>query len=224
MVILSVLQWGRNFIVAETGARRSQTGFKCRASMGPQLYRCGDPTAIITPVTTPAMLQWGRNFIVAETSRLEIRVPSTSYALQWGRNFIVAETDSSRNNLHQPHRASMGPQLYRCGDGGLSTRPYLPLKSFNGAATLSLRRRHGNTACLWSSRKASMGPQLYRCGDGSSITQYRSRHCVLQWGRNFIVAETFDVASGAAVTFKLQWGRNFIVAETLSPSTHCRPM
>ena len=46
---------------------------------------------------------------------------------------------------------------------------------------------------------------------------------LLQWGRNFIVAEMRRVA--ATITFQemLQWGRNFIVAEmqiTAMPASH----
>ena len=36
----------------------------------------------------------------------------------------------------------------------------------------------------------------------------------LQWGRNFIVAETTIVLTQLIDAQVLQWGRNFIVAET----------
>ena len=87
----SELQWGRNFIVAEI-------------------------TPTIEEWVTITELQWGRNFIVAETVMFVRSAPWT-YQLQWGRNFIVAET---RRGYHRPLRlyyASMGPQLYRCGNG-----------------------------------------------------------------------------------------------------------
>ena len=60
--------------------------------------------------------------------------------LQWGRNFIVAET--RRNNAHHWRKcaASMGPQLYRCGNGAADQKDAGKLL-------------------------ASMGPQLYRCGN-----------------------------------------------------------
>ena len=35
-----------------------------------------------------------------------------------------------------------------------------------------------------------MGPQLYRCGNLEIIETSKSLDVVLQWGRNFIVAET----------------------------------
>ena len=59
----------------------------------------------------------------------------------------------------------MGPQLYRCGNDG---------------------RRHEGDHRL----DASMGPQLYRCGNASQLQPEPGRACALQWGRNFIVAET----------------------------------
>ena len=34
-----------------------------------------------------------------------------------------------------------------------------------------------------------MGPQLYRCGNAYMYPADRQSRCVLQWGRNFIVAE-----------------------------------
>ena len=37
---------------------------------------------------------------------------------------------------------------------------------------------------------ASMGPQLYRCGNDSSVGSVIGLYSALQWGRNFIVAET----------------------------------
>ena len=84
-------------------------------------------------------LQWGRNFIVAEIAANKhnaVRI----YKLQWGRNFIVAEIDTR----------------------GGSART--PTASFNGAATLSLRK--------------STNP----------LDEFENVS-VLQWGRNFIVAE-----------------------------------
>ena len=61
------------------------------------------------------MLQWGRNFIVAEIDD-DCFITMDGKVLQWGRNFIVAEIGiGSREALDQA-RASMGPQLYRCGN------------------------------------------------------------------------------------------------------------
>ena len=92
-------------------------------------------------------------------------------------------------------------------------RPALTRPCFNGAATLSLRKfkrlgndardslkasmgpqlyRCGNTHCRIFCRRyllASMGPQLYRCGNSHSFSVILRHMAVLQWGRNFIVAE-----------------------------------
>ena len=58
----------------------------------------------------------------------------------------------------------MGPQLYRCGN----------------EAIFHYRQTR---------RSASMGPQLYRCGNSHDRQRKAFRDAVLQWGRNFIVAE-----------------------------------
>ena len=158
--------------------------------MGPQLYRCGNPAGS-PPWVIPreVMLQWGRNFIVAETTYTSPSAPSPN-TLQWGRNFIVAETCFSNLGFEKNASASMGPQLYRCGNlafgastvfewlgfNGAATlslrkrpwgrrrRPRVSAR-FNGAATLSLRKRDSYVDCRLGSQYASMGPQLYRCGN-----------------------------------------------------------
>ena len=159
------LQWGRNFIVAETGRILfGRVCGKCFASMGPQLYRCGNCSRKISCTVESASLQWGRNFIVAETRLLSPRnclIPS----LQWGRNFIVAET----NDIAAPNSCSISSFN---GAATLSLRKPRPRRrrsalssSFNGAATLSLRKRVGLVYLLDQISLASMGPQLYRCGN-----------------------------------------------------------
>ena len=83
----------------------------------------------------------------------------------------------------------MGPQLYRCGNvKGNDTQTTRSI-CFNGAATLSLRKH---------------------------LPHRTNQHtaCSLQWGRNFIVAETWNIAVKYLPFAVLQWGRNFIVAET----------
>ena len=68
------------------------------------------------------------------------------YMLQWGRNFIVAEMRLIACQRVDTGRASMGPQLYRCGNAADAAQ---------GAGQ----------AC------ASMGPQLYRCGNLKGLRQ-----------------------------------------------------
>ena len=60
-----LLQWGRNFIVAEMGCGGQRT-------------------------KEDVLLQWGRNFIVAEMTPI-LSLATIVSPLQWGRNFIVAE-------------------------------------------------------------------------------------------------------------------------------------
>ena len=133
-------------------------------------------------------LQWGRNFIVAETGLSRGEWVAVGL-LQWGRNFIVAETYAMPFLLHVGQHASMGPQLYRCGNKSWSRAPFPLITCFNGAATLSLRKR-------------------------VIATSLALRKSVLQWGRNFIVAETSRMVVEFPLPVQLQWGRNFIVAET----------
>ena len=61
------------------------------------------------------MLQWGRNFIVAEMNQAADYMSEGNW-LQWGRNFIVAEMSQRRRLPDANPKASMGPQLYRCGN------------------------------------------------------------------------------------------------------------
>ena len=208
------------------------------ASMGPQLYRCGNEAL----QRDTALRQQGFNGAATLSLRKHCSPhgrhvsqplasmgpqlyrcgnepwPPSSHGwqltLQWGRNFIVAETNRGFG-CHASHAgASMGPQLYRCGN-----LPCLP----------RLRRRD---------HLASMGPQLYRCGNLDYTEEAQRDPYTLQWGRNFIVAETrcpaprstgrssFNVAATLSLRkpfhqmhhpvngLPLQWGRNFIVAET----------
>ena len=132
----------------------------------------------------------------------------------------------------------MGPQLYRCGNlGSRLLRPH-PAGSFNGAATLSLRKRRRNafgritTVSLLQWGRNFIVAEIPTCvGLGRSVggvlqwgrnfivAEIRHRQVPislpiwLQWGRNFIVAEIRKIASPPPLTFSLQWGRNFIVAE-----------
>ena len=108
------LQWGRNFIVAEIRQGvivRRQIDI---ASMGPQLYRCGNKAKRDARRYPQIQLQWGRNFIVAEIRRTRWRCSRRSC-------FNGAATLSLR----------------KCSNLSSASQPIL---SFNGAATLSLRK------------------------------------------------------------------------------------
>ena len=60
-----------------------------------------------------------------------------------------------------------------------------------------------------------MGPQLYRCGNTIADAGKVEFNGLLQWGRNFIVAEISGDRMIPIVPYELQWGRNFIVAEII---------
>ena len=138
------------------------------ASMGPQLYRCGNTSS--SPANTASIMCFNG------AATLSLRKPTrSSCGCRGDRCFNGAATLSLRKRTHRItcnahclaiwRHASMGPQLYRCGN---------------------VRRR---TLCVtWI--YASMGPQLYRCGNPTLKRHLYTPHGQLQWGRNFIVAET----------------------------------
>ena len=203
-----------------------------RASMGPQLYRCGDSIQDVWSDVVFALLQWGRNFIVAETYQ-NAGFKGEYHALQWGRNFIVAETTQTppicfngaatlslrrsqvKVDANVRYHASMGPQLYRCGDWGEAmTRAAEYMTASMGPQLY----RCGDRSIILvpnAGFMASMGPQLYRLRRRSAPSLARHLRSRLQWGRNFIVAETFATCAKCSSNALLQWGRNFIVAETI---------
>ena len=84
------------------------------------------------------MLQWGRNFIVAEIINRPNALRLGEGPLQWGRNFIVAEIGTAGRRAVSAPTASMGPQLYRCGNAPGYLEDSLKPYCFNGATTLSL--------------------------------------------------------------------------------------
>ena len=84
----------------------------------------------------------------------------------------------------------MGPQLCSCGNLLLLADRVYDFRSFNGAATLQLRKRDLHHHQESSEDRASMGPQLCSCGNLNSRIQEMLTEDVLQWGRNFAVAET----------------------------------
>ena len=80
-----VLQWSRNFRVAERGGIRPGKQGK-------------------------AGLQWSRNFRVAERGELGVG-GGDQRGLQWSRNFRVAESKLAGPDREQFLEASMEPQL-----------------------------------------------------------------------------------------------------------------
>ena len=205
------------------------------ASMEPQLYRCGNVSPS-TAISCRTSLQWSRNFIVAEIMAPGAGAVFVLASLQWSRNFIVAEMWEKAIRQQIVLHASMEPQLYRCGN--LDIRYWM---AFLEVASMEPQLyRCGNLlGYAWQIyiKHASMEPQLYRCGNTKRPrTHSRSAPCfngaatlslrkslpdigeragaaVLQWSRNFIVAEIYSPNWAAPAMKPLQWSRNFIVAE-----------
>ena len=216
------LQWGRNFIVAEIDEHPL---IVCDAQYWLQWGR----NFIVAEISTDAgsgytqglKLQWGRNFIVAEMCKMRAKYPTPIPRLQWGRNFIVAEISGGvRDALGPVIGASMGPQLYRCGNVVFGYgKPSVTIASMGPQLY-----RCGNLVTgisLDPPSGASMGPQLYRCGNIMICSKSSGPSVLLQWGRNFIVAEMYWAAYQVIPSPTwLQWGRNFIVAEILQRSPH----
>ena len=158
-----MLQWGHNFIVVEIRLDLHDEWIDRLASMGPQLYRCGNRVGLHLLQFRP------RSFNGATTLSL------------W--KFW---------SIHISHRllpSFNGPQLYRCGNLAEFTNAAVWFLCFNGATTLSLwkfrilrivvyrqcRLQWGHNFIVVEIRVdsivvvkvnlASMGPQLYRCGN-----------------------------------------------------------
>ena len=185
-----MLQWGRNFIVAEIKSTVAYLIAAYTASMGPQLYRCGNHNRTGTSSSTFGCFNGA--------ATLSLRKFGQGLAAPAGC------------------RASMGPQLYRCGNWRATSNAAHSTSSFNGAATLSLRKCSCTVMDSVDPSPASMGPQLYRCGNWPLACPAITSCSRLQWGRNFIVAEIGCGGQRTILDVMLQWGRNFIVAEITS--------
>ena len=175
---LSLRKLGGDAVVVQTGERASMGPqlYRCGnqgwsqdvqgcdlASMGPQLYRCGNMGTARAPFGSLVCFNGAATLSLRKPRRLEY-VGSSKDMLQWGRNFIVAETrQEDADHLKQVH-ASMGPQLYRCGNYYCESI----LEQLRNASMGPQLYRCGNYYCesiLEQLRNASMGPQLYRCGN-----------------------------------------------------------
>ena len=204
------------------------------ASMGPQLYRCGNTA--------------NRDSVVGD-----------SWA-SMGPQLYRCGNIPHRHPGRPVRVASMGPQLYRCGNAMRGRGSHASRCSFNGAATLSLRKfviavlpyhrdqasmgpqlyRCGNLR-IWGRAimgdHASMGPQLYRCGNFAVISSrlshrlgfngaatlslrkstgqrtLRRRNRCFNGAATLSLRKSSSLVVGISSFILLQWGRNFIVAE-----------
>ena len=112
------LQWGCNFIVAGI--------CHVTACLPPYLQkRCfnGAATSLLRKyniLTTAGMaemgLQWGRSFIVAEIPSFPAWSPGWSPRFNGAATLSLRKLPDHRYAVHLVPLASMGPQLYRCGN------------------------------------------------------------------------------------------------------------
>ena len=130
--------------------------------MGPQLYRCGNTKRHTLPdLRLPSFngaatlslrkfadlaraagpyrwLQWDRNFIVAETTFFNLKGEGVLRLASMGPQLYRCGNVAWFFGFDFLFDASMGPQLYRCGNASGHLEDSLKLYCFNGAATLSL--------------------------------------------------------------------------------------
>ena len=159
------------------------------ASMGPQLHRCGKQAHVHPATRQRWWLQWGRNFIVAERC--------TRCGPRCGAHpcFNGAATSSLRKagpecRIIDDGFASMGPQLHRCGKRVGRVVHCLPAVASMGPQLHRCGKAYECVSDHTATTTASMGPQLHRCGKGCTAGRPSPSADRLQWGRNFIVAES----------------------------------
>ena len=183
-------------------------------------------------------LQWGRNFAVAETGGRRSDGGRTG-RFNGAATLQLRKPDPVRRHCAPPPHASMGPQLCSCGNGYSMTQHRNTTQASMGPQLCSCGNLGTAAEDAADPKVASMGPQLCSCGNLNPACFARF-HTMLQWGRNFAVAETrqHHQTSGTsryrfngAATLqlwkpvipmyykrcpfcRLQWGRNFAVAET----------
>ena len=187
-----MLQWSRNFIVAEIRVSRFPMSLTVAASMEPQLYRCGNHRARPEPGAVSAQASM-------EPQLYRCGNPDTG-----GRD-------------RRRYRASMEPQLYRCGNGGCPPGRGPPWDRFNGAATLSLRK-FAVGVLVPGALHASMEPQLYRCGNLIQTAGVYVHIPCFNGAATLSLRKSYVAQDIAYPHTWLQWSRNFIVAEILRPT------
>ena len=135
------------------------------ASMGPQLYRCGNSRARYVTTAPPARFNGAATLSLRKLSTGRAGSAPAAACFNGAATLSLRKCEKLTAVAPPPLiHASMGPQLYRCGN-----EEYAVVRA---------------EAVI-----ASMGPQLYRCGNQTNA-QFNLLHTyLLQWGRNFIVAE-----------------------------------
>ena len=133
-------------------------------------------------------LQWGHNFTVVEiwqndgdkgisvegfngATTLQLwkfdvhRGKLTNLQASMGPQLYSCGNKFTASSQHGYKRASMGPQLYSCGNCVQRKRGLNKFIRFNGATTLQLWKLSVRQVLEYARKYASMGPQLYSCGN-----------------------------------------------------------
>ena len=123
--------------------------------------------------------------------------------LQWGHVFSDVEIAWIFDRVHYNYRASMGPRLFRRGNGGRKWRDCDDCGASMGPRLF----RRGNFlahAGRAAAVLASMGPRLFRRGNFFIRNFFDNVH-KLQWGHVFSDVEMTD---GAMLTSGVAYGFN----------------
>ena len=196
------LQWSRNFSVADCRGYNGLDHRQISASMEPQLFSCGLKNSGMISLLIGSLLQWSRNFSVADWS-IQGKNPMPTI---WGFNGAATfqlRIAVSRVFIHYASvLASMEPQLFSCGLKTKMTVKFWKSACFNGAATFLLRIVRANRCRQYWFVIASMEPQLFSCGLRYPKASERLSHLVLQWSRNFSVADCIKKAKSMVLTLE----------------------
>ena len=216
------LQWGRTFSSAESGRFNRQISSSSFCFNGAALFQ-------------------------VRKEKLSTSQQTLSALLQWGRTFSSAESRNKDDNHFVASLASMGPHFFKCGKCGHCLAPLERLLRFNGAALFQVRKVLPLGEYNPTGLKASMGPHFFKCGkwqfkseyhasgpcfNGAALFQVRKvtticlsgrrSPALLQWGRTFSSAESWQIArcQRNEVKARLQWGRTFSSAERQEQRVH----
>ena len=85
------------------------------ASMGPQLFSCGNRHCLPWMKCAPRCFNGAAAFQLRKYT-IMARIALADIPLQWGRSFSAAEIDTPTAAPTLANQASMGPQLFSCGN------------------------------------------------------------------------------------------------------------
>ena len=159
----NVLQWSRNFSVADCLKLNAVCQKHKIPSMEPQLFSCG------LLINWLVSLWWFSPFNGAATFQLRIenkivKIFLTQPTLQWSRNFSVADCRKYRNVYVYHIVAFNGAATFQLRIATHVITTVLLSTPFNGAATFQLRIEDNVRAWTLSLNNPSMEPQLFSCG------------------------------------------------------------